>query len=144
MSPSKTRVLVIDDDPQILDVCREGLLAGGYEVTTAATGSAAQAALSKTAFSLVLCDVLLPDTNGLELLEYMTSRFPDTFVIITTGHASIDLAKEAMRQGAFDFISKPYTMGDLLDTVRRVEISQRSLFSDIAYKELKMLYELTT
>jgi len=144
MSPSKTRVLVIDDDPQILDVCREGLLAGGYEVTTAATGSAAQAALSKTAFSLVLCDVLLPDTNGLELLEYMTSRFPDTFVIITTGHASIDLAKEAMRQGAFDFISKPYTMGDLLDTVRRAEISQRSLFSDIAYKELKMLYELTT
>ncbi len=144
MSPNRTRVLVIDDDPQILDVCREGLLAGGYEVTTAATGSAAQAALSKTAFSLVLCDVLLPDTNGLELLEYMTSRFPDTFVIITTGHASIDLAKEAMRQGAFDFISKPYTMGDLLDTVRRAEISQRSLFSDIAYKELKMLYELTT
>jgi putative nucleotidyltransferase with HDIG domain len=144
MSPKKTRILVIDDDPQILDVCREGLDAGGYSVTTAATGSAAQAALSTTAFPLVLCDVLLPDTNGLELLDYMKSRFPDTFVIITTGHASVDLAKEAIRQGAFDFVSKPFSMGDLLDTVRRAEISQRSLFSDIAYKELKTLYELTT
>lgn len=144
MSPRKTGILVIDDDPQILEICREGLDAGGYRVTTATTGSAAQTALSRTAFPLVLCDVLLPDTNGLELLDYMKSRFPDTFVIITTGHASVDLAKEAIRQGAFDFVSKPFTMGELLDTVRRAETAQRSLFSDIAYKELKMLYELTT
>lgn len=144
MSHRKTRILVIDDDAEILDICREGLEAGGYSVTHAATGDAAQAALSKTAFPIVLCDVLLPDTNGLELLDYMKSRFPDTFVIITTGHASIDLAKEAIRQGAFDFVSKPFTMGELLDAVRRAETSQRSLFSDIAYKELRMLYELTT
>ncbi len=144
MSPRQARILIIDDDPQILDVCRDGLSANGYTVVTASNGSRAQMALSESAFSLVLCDVLLPDTNGLELLEYMKSRYPDTFVIITTGHASIDLAKETIRQGAFDFISKPFTMGELLSTVRRAEVSQRSLFSDIAYKELKALYELTT
>ena len=144
MSPGMAQILIIDDDPQIREVCREGLRAKGYKVDTAATGTAAHTALAGCAYPLVLCDVLLPDTNGLELLEYIKSRFPDTFVIITTGHASVDLAKEAIRQGAFDLLSKPFTMADLIETVRRAETAQRSLFSDIAYKELRALYELTT
>jgi putative nucleotidyltransferase with HDIG domain len=143
MSPRKTSILVIDDDPGVLDICREGLCSGGYSVNTAPNGARAMEILAGSACNLVLCDVLLPDTNGLELLETIKSRYPDTFVIITTGHASVDLAKEAIRQGAFDFVSKPCSMGELLDVVRRAEESQRSLFSDIAYKELKALYELT-
>jgi putative nucleotidyltransferase with HDIG domain len=144
MSSGKARILVIDDDPQICEICLESLSRDGYSVTTVNNGAEAQEALLESAFPIVLCDVLLPDTNGLELLESIKSRFPDTFVIITTGHASIDLAKEAIRQGAYDFISKPFSMGELRDTVRRAETAQRSLFSDIAYKELKTLYELTT
>lgn len=144
MSRGRSKILVIDDDPQILAVCREGLSSKGFKVTTALCGSEAQEALAKSAFPLVLCDVLLPDTNGLELLESIRSRFPDTFVIITTGHASVDLAKEAIRQGAFDLIAKPFSLDDLLGVVTRAEKAQVSLFSDIAYKELKALYELTT
>lgn len=143
MSGSHPRILMIDDDPAICEVVSETLNNQGYPVDTANSGRAASKFLSRRTYPIVLCDILLPDTNGLELMSEIKELNPDTFVILFTGHASVDLAKEAIRQGAHDFITKPFTSNEIIEAVHRAENEQRVDFADIAYTELRILHELT-
>lgn len=143
METSRPKILVIDDDPNVCALVSETLDAGGFPCESVSTGSAATEILSTYTYPIVLCDILLPDTNGLELMIEIKKNNPDTFVILFTGHASVDLAKEAIRQGASDFITKPFSSSEILEAVRRAENEQRKTFSDITYTELKILHELT-
>ncbi|MCK5036471.1 MAG: response regulator [Candidatus Sabulitectum sp.] len=143
MSGCLPRILVVDDDPVICEVVHETLKNQGYSVDTAQSGAQVSDALALETYPIVLCDILLPDTNGLELMSEIKKMNPDTFVILFTGHASVDLAKEAIRQGAFDFITKPFTSNDIIEAVHRAEKTQRSHFSEITSSELRILHELT-
>ncbi|MCD4708600.1 MAG: response regulator [Candidatus Sabulitectum sp.] len=143
MSGNLPRILIIDDDPAICEVVVETLKNQGYTVDSAQSGSDVSGFLSLKTYPIVLCDVLLPDTNGLELMSEIKEMNPDTFVILFTGHASVDLAKEAIRQGAYDFITKPFTSNEIIEAVQRAENEQRANFSDITYTELRILHELT-
>lgn len=143
METTHPRVLIIDDDPVIREIITETLANNGYTCETAGSGTAVSEMFSKKSYPIVLCDILLPDTNGLELMGSIKEMNPDTFVILFTGHASVDLAKEAIRQGAYDFITKPFTSAEIMEAVRRAESEQRANFSDITYTELKILHELT-
>ena len=143
MSGNFPRVLVIDDDPVICEVVVETLKNQGYAVDAAQSGSDVSDFLALKTYPIVLCDILLPDTNGLELMSEIKKMNPDTFVILFTGHASVDLAKEAIRQGAYDFITKPFTSNEIIEAVQRAESEQRVNFSDITSTELKNLHELT-
>jgi putative nucleotidyltransferase with HDIG domain len=137
------RVLVIDDDPVVCSVVAETLGHLGYQVDAADSGSGASDSFLLKTYPIVLCDILLPDTNGLELMSEIKNLSPDTFVILFTGHASVDLAKEAIRQGAYDFITKPFTKNEIVEAVQRAENEQRVHFSDITSTELRTLHELT-
>ncbi len=143
MSGNLPRILVIDDDPVICEVVVETLKNQGYAVDAAQSGNDVSKFLSVKTYPIVLCDILLPDTNGLELMSEIKEMNPDTFVILFTGHASVDLAKEAIRQGAYDFITKPFTSNEIIEAVQRAEKEQRVHFSDITSTELKILHELT-
>lgn len=143
METTHPRILVIDDDPVVCEIVTETLKKNGYSSDSAGSGHDVSELFNKKTYPIVLCDILLPDTNGLELMASIRDMNPDTFVILFTGHASVDLAKEAIRQGAYDFITKPFTSAEIMEAVKRAENEQRANFSDITYTELRILHELT-
>lgn len=111
---SGEKILVIDDDINILEVIQMRLKAWGYFVTIARDGEEAKAALSDASFNLVIIDLRLSEENGIELMEEIIRCYPNIPVIILTAHGSIESAVEAMRKGAYSYITKPFNNEDLL------------------------------
>jgi DNA-binding NtrC family response regulator len=106
----KTLVLVVEDDADIATVLSDRLKAWGHEVMTVGDGQAALEALEKIVPGLVMIDIQLPDPklNGIEVLKRVRKERPDLPAIVITGFGSIPLAVEAMKEGATDFITKPF------------------------------------
>ncbi|MEP9412552.1 MAG: sigma-54-dependent Fis family transcriptional regulator [Candidatus Brocadia sp.] len=107
------KILVIDDDINILEVIQMRLRAWGYFVTTARDGHEAKDALSTASFNLVIIDLRLSEENGIELMEEIIRCYPNIPVIILTAHGSIESAVEAMKRGAYSYITKPFNNEDL-------------------------------
>ena len=101
------QVLVIDDDEAIREVLRLRLESWGFVVETASDGSRGLAQAKSRSFDLVISDVIMPGLNGLELLESLTASSPGAALILMTAHGTVDLAVEAMKKGATDFLTKP-------------------------------------
>jgi len=100
-------VLVVDDDETMREVLTVRLEDWGYEVITAADASEARSAIERSQPSLVLADIVLPGMSGLDLLKHLKVDDAERPVILMTGHGTVDLAVEAMKQGAEDFLTKP-------------------------------------
>ena len=115
----KARILVVDDEGNIARTLTEILEDEGYTVASAGTGEEAMKLVCKDAPDLILLDVMLPDTSGLELLKKMRSIAPGTEVIMISGHATVDRAFEASKAGAYEFLEKPLSMQRVLLTVAR-------------------------
>ena len=113
------RVLVVDDEEVIRDVLGTLLTREGYEVTAAATAGEAVALFEAEPYDVVLLDLMLPDRPGLEVLRDIRQRDPDAVVVIVTAYSSIEGAIEAMRQGAFHYIPKPFQNEEVLLTLRK-------------------------
>lgn len=115
----RERILVIDDEEGIREGCRRALEPEGYVVVTAATGPEGLRRLEDEGpFDLVLIDLVLPGMRGFDLLQTIRERDPDTICVIITGYATVDLAVQAIKAGAYDFLTKPFTADVLLMTVR--------------------------
>ncbi len=115
----KGRVLVVDDERRQRDILQMILEAEGYETAAAANGRSALLVLAAEPFDVVLTDLKMPDLDGLELLSALAARIAPPCVILMTAHGSIDSAVEAMRRGAFDYLTKPLEKDDLLLVLRR-------------------------
>lgn len=115
---TRKKILVLDDDPNLRKTLADILRIKGYETDVAANGAEAIAAAEREMFSLALIDLMLPDMPGLEVMARIKAISPLTEAIILTGHASMDTAIEATRQGAFSYLLKPYQMDDLLQKIR--------------------------
>jgi diguanylate cyclase (GGDEF)-like protein len=100
------KILLADDDPQLLSALCEFLEGQGYVVQAAADGYQALAALREDSFHLAILDLRLPGPSGLELLSQFKAHAPDTEVILFTGHADLESAIQAMRRGAYDYLVK--------------------------------------
>jgi two-component system, cell cycle response regulator len=100
------KILLADDDRQLREMLQEFLAAQRYEVTAAADGHEALAALEQQEFALALLDLMLPGCSGLELLSRLKARTPDTEVILCTGYAGLESAIQALRLGAYDYLIK--------------------------------------
>ena len=122
-------ILVIDDDKIILDSLCEFLSLEGFRTRGAQTFRDALAELEQDSYSLVLADVNLPDGDGLELLNTIKRRFPQTVTIVITGYGTIESAVRAIKQGAYDYLTKPVIDDELRLTVERA-IKQQSLMSE--------------
>lgn len=116
---NKIKIFVIDDEFGIREGCRRVLEPEGYEVALASTIQQGRASIEENSYDLILLDVMMPDGRGIDLLEDLKSKDPDTIVVIITGYATVELAVEAIKEGAYDFISKPFTSDVLLMTVRQ-------------------------
>jgi DNA-binding NtrC family response regulator len=101
------KVLIVDDDESLRKVAAFHLKEQGFQVSIAGDGLQARGALEKERFDLVVTDLKMPRMDGLELLNWIKGQSPETQVIVMTGFATIDDAVAAMKQGAFDFITKP-------------------------------------
>jgi DNA-binding NtrC family response regulator len=99
---------VIDDEPVIHDVLGQLLASEGYEVELSSSGEEGLAKLEERSFDLFLLDLLMPGMKGLEVLEALRRRNPAALVIIITAYASVESAIEALKQGAFDYVQKPF------------------------------------
>ena len=107
------RVLVIDDDPSIRDYLETLATRQGYEVFAAAAGEEALATLDKTRPDVITLDVVLPGIDGLETLSELKRRLPDVPVVMLSGHGQASTIVEAMKQGASDFLRKPFEVEEL-------------------------------
>lgn len=124
---SRASVLVVDDEPVILDVL-ETLLTGrgGYHVTLVKSGAEAMTALEKEPADIVLLDLFLPGENGLDLLRRLRAGDPSREVIIMTAHGSVETAVEAMKNGAFHYLTKPFRNEEVI-LLLETALSQRRL-----------------
>jgi len=127
------RILVIDDEEGIRAGCRRALEPEGYIVETAATGQEGLRRFREGNFDMVLIDVVLPDMRGVDLLAPILEKDPDVVCVVITGYATVELAVQAIRSGAYDFLSKPFTADVLRMTVaqglerRRLTLEARRL-----------------
>jgi DNA-binding NtrC family response regulator len=119
MKPNPTSILVIDDDAAVLRSLKEVLEANGYAVITAADGETGLQLLQEQTFDLVLSDLALPGLGGMEILDFLTRQLPHCPCIIITGYGTIANAVAAMRQGAYDYFTKPVDPTELLLVVAR-------------------------
>jgi DNA-binding NtrC family response regulator len=108
-----SHILVIDDDAAILESCRAILEDEGHEVEVASCGRAGLALLRQQSFQVALVDMRMPDLHGLEVVEQAATIDPDLTVIVFTAFGTIESAVEAVRKGAFNYITKPFTAGQL-------------------------------
>ena len=125
----ENNILVIDDDKIILDSLCEFLSLEGFQTSGAETLKGAMARLEKDVYNLVITDVNLPDGDGLELLEIIRKDYPQTVVIVITGYGTIESAVKAIKQGAYDYLTKPIIDDELRLAVERA-IKQQSLMSE--------------
>lgn len=112
-------ILVIDDDEAILHSCRTILEDQGHQVEVASQGDEGLGLLRRKAFDLVLIDLKMPGKNGLEVLAEATALDPDLVLIIFTAYGTIESAVEAIQRGAFNYVTKPFTAGQLAAVVAK-------------------------
>jgi len=108
-----TQILLIDDDVQSNKILSTVLERAGYEVTSTHSGENALKVLSQNSYAIVITDLILPGIGGLEILKHLQDNSPHTNVILITGNASAETAVEAMKNGAFDYITKPLNIDKL-------------------------------
>ncbi|MCD6346215.1 MAG: sigma-54-dependent Fis family transcriptional regulator [Bacteroidales bacterium] len=113
-----SQILVIDDERSIRNTLKEVLEYEKHEVDVAEDGLAGLEILKEKAFDIVLCDIKMPQMDGMEVLDHIIADHYDTQVIMVTGHGTVDTAVEAIKKGAFDFIEKPLDLNRLLITIR--------------------------
>jgi putative nucleotidyltransferase with HDIG domain len=138
------KILIIDDEPNVLSVLH-ALLSDQYECKTATSALEALGYLREDSYDLVLSDIMMPGMSGLELLEEVTRLCRDTVVVLISGNLNIQSAIEAMRRGAFDYVTKPFNLSDVEAAVHRALRHQSLLKANQQYEQhLEDLVSLRT
>jgi len=120
VSPStktNAKILVVDDEGGIRQLLKSELTVDGHDVKTACDGAEALELMEQEKFQLVICDMNMPKLSGLEVLSAIREREPDVEIIMMTGFATVETAVTAMKNGAYDFIQKPFNLDELLALV---------------------------
>lgn len=123
--PYHANILIVDDEESIRIGCAQTLTEEGYRAQSVDNGQSALAAIEKVSFDAIILDLKMPGIPGMEVLKKIKESDPASIVIIITGYGTIDVAVEAMREGAYDFITKPFTPEALLKVVERAVDSRR-------------------
>ncbi|MCF0176426.1 MAG: sigma-54-dependent Fis family transcriptional regulator [Bacteroidales bacterium] len=112
------KILVVDDEKYIRSSLCEILVDEGYEADSAENGKTALEMVSKEKYSVIFCDIKMPEMDGLQLLPQLLETDPEATVVMMSGHGDIDTAVECIKKGAFDFIQKPLDLNRILITVK--------------------------
>ena len=139
----KPRILVVDDEPIIREVLSDFLSSQGYEVKTAENGAAALQELIKKRFRLVMTDLKMPVMGGAELLSELARRKIHVTVIVMTAYATVETAIQTMKNGAYDYIMKPFKIDEITLIVERAMEKDRLQRENIQLKEAQRLYQIS-
>ena len=130
-------ILIVDDEPRMRDSLSIILRSEGYETRLSSNGEDAIGCLSEQEYDLVLLDVIMPGMDGYEVLEHLKRKYPDTLVLMMTGRASAQSAVEAIKKGAYDYLSKPIEHEELLRRIGNA-IAQKRLRTKNAKLEIQL------
>lgn len=115
----KLNILVLDDEPIVGRRLRPALEKSGYAVDVVETGAEAIRLLEERTYDIVVTDIRMEGIDGIGVLRHALARSPRTLVIMITGYATVELAREALTLGAFEFIAKPFKLDDLRAVIAR-------------------------
>ena len=118
VTPGRIRLLLVDDEAGFVNVLCKRISRRNIEVTTACSGSEAIQALRGREFDVALLDLKMEDMNGLEVLKIFRIMDPKLAVIMLTGHGSAEAARQGLELGAFDYLTKPVELGELLEKIK--------------------------
>ncbi len=142
----KLRILVVDDETNVRTLLSEVLQGQGYEVVVASSGEEAVELARKSPFEIVITDMRMPGINGVEVIQHVKNINSECCVIVITAYASVESAVEAIRRGAYDYITKPFNIATMRIIVDRAAERQR-LLKDARekgkYEQLAILDGLT-
>ncbi len=119
------KILVVDDEPVICRSCEKIFMRAGHAVSTATSGRQALQLLEHNRFDVVFTDLKMMDIGGMEVLQTVRQRHPDTVVVVITGYATVASAVETMRSGAFDYLPKPFTAAEIAAVLDRALARRR-------------------
>jgi DNA-binding NtrC family response regulator len=144
------KILIIDDDPRLLSALKSVLAEDQHRVTTCEDGLSGIRICREEKFDLVITDLMLPGANGLEVLKETRKINPETLVVLITGYASLESAIEAIREGAYDYIAKPFKLEEVRilihnasERIRLQQENQRLICElQAAYAQLQGVKEL--
>jgi len=114
------KILIIDDEKVICDACHLILSERGHTVERKMDGATGLKALRSNSYDVILLDMMLPDMEGMEILETIKQRTPQAGVIVITGYSTVANALKAMKLGATDYLSKPFSEDELLASIEKV------------------------
>lgn len=120
-APARRRLLILDDEPIVVKRLKPAFQKAGYDVAVFTDSAAALAAFEENPAHIVITDLKMEGVDGIAFLDRIKALSPDTGVIVITGFATLETAKESFHKGAFDFVAKPFKLADILDVVARLE-----------------------
>src|SRR3954452_22282480 len=159
MADSVKHLLLVEDEAPLRTAIAEQLADHGYQVEQVGTGAAALAKLADFAFDVIITDLRLPGVDGAAVVDAAVERYPDIVAIVVTGFGTVKDAVEAIKRGAWDFVSKPFQIDQLLHVLEsaleqrrlkmenaylRAQLEERYSFASIVVKSraMKQLYQL--
>jgi DNA-binding NtrC family response regulator len=133
----ETNVLIVDDEKTVCNSCKKILTQVGYRVEVASSGQEAIDKIKGDGFDVVITDWKMPRMDGLEVTRRVKQEKPEMAVIIITGYPSVDNTVEAIRSGASDFVTKPFTPEELSDAMLRALSKGQAVPADLVVDRLK-------
>lgn len=126
MRPAAPSILVVDDEADLRELIADTLSGDGFDVTQAVDGNDAIARLKTFAFDAIVTDLRLPGPQGMEVLDFALTRYPEVISVVMTGFGAVPEAVAAIKRGAIDFLIKPFQVSQL-SRVLKAEIERRRL-----------------
>jgi DNA-binding NtrC family response regulator len=131
------KVLIVDDEKGFLDVLAERMQSRGMEVTTATSAKEAFQKLEAETFDAIVLDLMMPEMGGIEALQRIKEKNPDSEVILLTGQPSVSKGVEAMKLGASDFLIKPADINELTEKIKLAKAHRMVLVEKKTAKKVK-------
>ncbi len=122
----KTSILILDDEPIVSKRLKPSLEKKGYEVETFTESFRALERVKQKKFDVVITDLKMEGMDGMQFLTEVKNMSPETEVIVITGFATMETAKQSFQKGVFDFLSKPFKLGEIAEAIKRAEQKRKS------------------
>lgn len=117
----KTSIFILDDEPIVCTRLKASLDRKGYEVQTCCDSIKALEIVKQTPFDIVITDLKMEGIDGMQFFTEVKKQHPDTQVIVITGFATLETAKDSFKKGVFDFLAKPFKLGEIFAVIERAE-----------------------
>ncbi len=121
MPTEQTSILILDDEPIVSKRLKPSLEKKGYEVEAFTRSDEAMQRIHERRFHIVITDLKMEGVDGMQFLTEVKEKYPDTEVIVITGFATMSTAKESFKKGVFDFLAKPFKLGEIAEVIAKAE-----------------------